>query len=101
MSSKGRRAPPSLTFLKNGKNCSSRPTRKAALPKNAPEIGIPRILYFHETFPFWRAFFTELGWRVVLSDATHKELIRKGVENVVGETCFPIKVSHGTSVEPA
>ena len=65
------------------------------LPKNAPEIGIPRILYFHETFPFWRAFFTELGWRVVLSDATHKELIRKGVENVVAETCFPIKVSHG------
>ena len=66
-----------------------------ALPPNAPEIGIPRILYFHETFPFWRAFFTELGYRVVLSDATNKELIRKGVENVVAETCFPIKVSYG------
>ena len=65
------------------------------LPSNAPEIGIPRILYFHEMFPFWKAFFTELGYRVVLSDATHKELIRKGVENVVAETCFPIKVSHG------
>jgi predicted CoA-substrate-specific enzyme activase len=65
------------------------------LPADAPEIGIPRILYFHEMSPFWRAFFTELGYRVVLSDATHKELIRKGVENVVSETCFPIKVSHG------
>jgi predicted CoA-substrate-specific enzyme activase len=65
------------------------------LPSHAPEIGIPRILYFHEMFPFWRAFFTELGYRVVLSDATNKELIRKGVENVVAETCFPIKVSHG------
>ena len=65
------------------------------LPSNAPEIGIPRILYFHEMFPFWKAFFTELGYRVVLSDATNKELIRKGVENVVAETCFPIKVSHG------
>jgi predicted CoA-substrate-specific enzyme activase len=62
---------------------------------NAPEIGIPRMLYFHEMFPFWKAFFTELGFRVVLSDATNKELIRKGVENVVAETCFPIKVSHG------
>ncbi len=62
---------------------------------HAPGIGIPRILYFHETFPFWEAFFTELGYRVVLSDATNKELIRKGVENVVAETCFPIKVSHG------
>ncbi len=65
------------------------------LPPYAPEIGIPRILNFHEMFPFWKAFFTELGYRVVLSEATNKELIRKGVENVVAETCFPIKVSHG------
>ena len=65
------------------------------LPPHAPEIGIPRILFFHEMFPFWRAFFTELGYRVILSDATNKELIRKGVENVVAETCFPIKVSYG------
>lgn len=65
------------------------------LPQDAPEIGVPRILYLHEMFPFWKAFFTELGYRVILSDATHKELIRKGVENVVAETCFPIKVSHG------
>jgi predicted CoA-substrate-specific enzyme activase len=65
------------------------------LPPDAPEIGIPRILYFHEMFPFWRAFFAELGYRAVPSDVTNKELIRKGVENVVSETCFPIKVSHG------
>jgi predicted CoA-substrate-specific enzyme activase len=68
---------------------------EAHLSPDAPEVGIPRILYFHEMFPFWKAFFTELGYRVVLSDATNKELIRKGVENVVAETCFPIKVSHG------
>ncbi len=65
------------------------------LRSDAPEIGIPRILLFHEMFPFWRAFFTELGYRVILSDSTNKELIRKGVENVVAETCFPVKVSHG------
>lgn len=65
------------------------------LAADSPEIGVPRILYLHEMMPFWRAFFTELGYRVVLSDPTHKELIRKGVENVVAETCFPIKVSHG------
>ncbi|OGP75189.1 MAG: CoA activase, partial [Deltaproteobacteria bacterium RBG_16_50_11] len=65
------------------------------LPDYAPEIGIPRILTFHEMIPFWKAFFTELGYRVVLSDPTNKELIRKGVENVVAETCFPIKASHG------
>ncbi len=66
-----------------------------SLSPDSPAVGIPRILYFYEMFPFWKAFFTELGYRVILSDATHKELIRKGVENVVSETCFPIKVSHG------
>jgi len=66
-----------------------------AIPSDAPVIGIPRILNFHESLPFWRAFFTELGYRVELSDPSNKELIRKGVETVVAETCFPIKVSHG------
>lgn len=69
--------------------------KEGELPADAPEIGIPRILYLHEMMPFWRAFFAELGYRVILSDATNKELIRAGVENVVAETCFPIKVSHG------
>ena len=65
------------------------------LGDDAPAIGIPRILLFHELLPFWKAFFTELGYRVVLSDPTNKELIRRGVEAVVAETCFPIKVAHG------
>ena len=65
------------------------------LPEDAPIIGIPRLLTFHELLPFWKAFFTELGYRVVLSDPTNKELVRKGVESVVAETCFPVKVAHG------
>jgi predicted CoA-substrate-specific enzyme activase len=66
-----------------------------ALSDDAPVVGIPRILVFHELLPFWKAFFTELGYRVVLSDPTNKELIRQGVETVVAETCFPVKVAHG------
>ncbi|MFQ6079462.1 MAG: acyl-CoA dehydratase activase-related protein, partial [Thermodesulfobacteriota bacterium] len=65
------------------------------LPEDAPVIGIPRILHFHELFPFWKVFFTELGYRIVLSDFTNKELIREGVETIVAETCFPIKAAHG------
>ncbi|RKY01762.1 MAG: hypothetical protein DRP55_03775 [Spirochaetes bacterium] len=65
------------------------------LPEDAPKIGIPRALLFHEVFPFWRAFFNALGYRVVLSDPTNKDVIRKGVETVVVETCFPVKVAHG------
>jgi predicted CoA-substrate-specific enzyme activase len=66
-----------------------------ALGDDAPAIGIPRILTFHELLPFWKAFFTALGYQVVLSDPTNKELIRQGVESVVAETCFPVKVAHG------
>jgi predicted CoA-substrate-specific enzyme activase len=82
-------------FLEREKILSAPYEGEEQLPADALEIGIPRILYFHEMFPFWKAFFTEIGYRVVLSDITNKELIRKGVENVVAETCFPIKVSHG------
>jgi len=34
-------------------------------------------------------------FRVVISEKTNKRLIGKGVEKVVAETCFPIKVAHG------
>ena len=35
------------------------------VPEDAPTIGIPRLLHFHELMPFWRTFFTALGFRVV------------------------------------
>ena len=62
---------------------------------DAPAIGIPRCMYYHELLPFFYTFLTGLGYRVVLSEKTHKEIIHRGVESVVAETCFPIKVAHG------
>ena len=59
------------------------------------KIGIPRALYNFELFPLWENFFTELGYEVVLSDKTNDIIIDRGVEIVVGEPCFPIKVAHG------
>jgi len=66
-----------------------------ALPEDAPVIGIPRLLHFHELMPFWKTFFESLGFRIVFSERTNKRLIHKGVEKIVAETCFPIKVAHG------
>jgi predicted CoA-substrate-specific enzyme activase len=72
-----------------------------AYPKDAPDkpngkkVGIPRSLFFHELFPLWKAFFTELGFKVVVSDPTNRHIIRQGVENVVEEPCLPIKIAHG------
>jgi predicted CoA-substrate-specific enzyme activase len=62
---------------------------------DAPTIGIPRLLNFHELMPFWKTFFTSLGFRIVFSERTNKRLIHKGVEKIVAETCFPLKVALG------
>ncbi|MCX8021382.1 MAG: acyl-CoA dehydratase activase [Syntrophorhabdaceae bacterium] len=59
------------------------------------EIGLPRLLNICEFLPFWKAFLTELGYRVVLSDPTNKRIIKEGVENIIVESCFPIKLAHG------
>ncbi|MFC1995607.1 acyl-CoA dehydratase activase [Chloroflexota bacterium] len=72
-----------------------------AYPKDKPDIpnsktvGISRALFFHELFPLWKAFFTELGFEVVISEPTNRHIIRQGVENIVEEPCLPIKVAHG------
>ncbi len=62
---------------------------------NGKTMGIPRVLFFHELFPLWKSFFTELGFEVVLSDPTNRQIIRQGVENIVEEPCLPIKLAHG------
>ncbi|MGB2768152.1 MAG: acyl-CoA dehydratase activase [Candidatus Zixiibacteriota bacterium] len=58
-------------------------------------IGITRSLFFYDLFPYWATFLEELGFEIVLSDPTNKQIIREGVEQVLSETCFPVKVAHG------
>jgi len=73
--------------------------RGKVAPKDAPVIGLPRILMMHELYPFWKAFFDNLGFRVQLSSPTNKDIIKSGLEKVVSETCFPVKVSHGHVID--
>jgi len=63
--------------------------------KDALKIGMPRSLIFHDLFPLWKAFFSELGCRVILSGPTTKSVIHRGCEGSVVETCFPVKVALG------
>jgi predicted nucleotide-binding protein (sugar kinase/HSP70/actin superfamily) len=58
-------------------------------------IGMPRALTFFDQYPFWKAFFTELGCEVVPSDPTNRQIISQGADHLTTETCFPIKVAHG------
>ena len=62
---------------------------------DSPVIGIPRVLMFFEQFPLWAAFFQELGVKVVLSDKTNRRLIHRGLQEVLAETCYPVKIAYG------
>lgn len=58
-------------------------------------VGIPRAMYTYDMLPFWRTFLSELGFDVVISDKSSKKVINYGIDGVVAEPCFPIKLEHG------
>nr|WP_055666989.1 2-hydroxyacyl-CoA dehydratase [Desnuesiella massiliensis] len=59
-------------------------------------VGIPRVLNIYENFPFWEAFFKELGFRVELSPISSKKLYELGLETIPSESvCYPAKLVHG------
>ncbi|MDA3847116.1 MAG: acyl-CoA dehydratase activase-related protein [Vallitaleaceae bacterium] len=60
------------------------------------EVGIPRVLNMYENYPFWHTFFTELGYRVILSPRSNKKLYEEGIETIPSESvCYPAKLVHG------
>lgn len=59
-------------------------------------IGIPRVLNMYENYPFWFTFFTHLGYRVVISGHSSKEMYEKGMDTIASDTaCYPAKLVHG------
>jgi predicted CoA-substrate-specific enzyme activase len=59
-------------------------------------IGLPRgLMSYYQWFPYWRAFFEELGFRVVLSRPSDRPLVTRSLSMLTAETCFPVEVIHG------
>ncbi|MGL1901341.1 MAG: acyl-CoA dehydratase activase [Fibrobacterales bacterium] len=59
-------------------------------------IGIPRVLDFWQTLPFWKALFTSLGYTVVVSDKSSHALFESGLSTIPSDTiCYPAKLVHG------
>ena len=59
-------------------------------------IGIPRVLSFWETMPFWSTFFRSLGFAVRISAPSSHRLYEEGLCAVASDTvCFPAKLVHG------
>lgn len=69
--------------------------KKLPQEESRQRVGIPRIAAFFDLFPLWKAYFSELGFEVVLSDPTSRSIVDEGMAYVAAETCFPIKVAHG------
>ena len=59
-------------------------------------IGIPRVLNMYEDYPFWFTFFTNLGFRVIISEKSNRKTYEKGIESMPSESvCYPAKLAHG------
>ena len=69
-----------------------------AVPKKERDtvIGIPRVLSFWDTMPFWSTFFRSLGFQVKLSHPSTRKMYESGLSAVTSDTvCFPAKLVHG------
>ena len=62
---------------------------------NRPTVGMQRALYGHQLSIMWAHFFDQLGFRLVLTPPTNAHISKMGIETVMAETCYPVKVSHG------
>ena len=60
-----------------------------------PQLGIPRTMFYYDRFPFWCAYFQELGFDVVVSPRTDPVIAATGDELAIAQPCFPVKVAHG------
>jgi len=58
-------------------------------------IGIPKALIHWKRPNFWEVFFHSLGFEVLLSPPTNKEIVEKGTRTSDPEACFATKVYFG------
>lgn len=59
-------------------------------------IGLPRVLSYWDSMPFWQTFFTSLGFEVKISDPSTRKMYENGLSAVTSDTvCFPAKLVHG------
>lgn len=59
-------------------------------------VGLPLQLGMYEQLPLWSGFFEKLGFEVVLSDKSSRQLYFLGQHTVASDTaCYPAKLIHG------
>ena len=70
--------------------------KNQSLREDSPRIGIPLVLNMVEQLPLWNEFFSSLGFKVIISDISNREIYRKGQNSIPSDTvCYPAKLVHG------
>lgn len=78
-----------LSVMKSGDPASPRAT-----------IGLPLVLNMYEQLPFWKTFFNSLGFKVIISDESTRDMYFKGQHTIPSDTvCYPAKLAHGHVVD--
>ena len=59
------------------------------------KIGIPRALLYFKNEKFWTTFFDEIGADYIISPETNREILTRGENLSIDETCLPTKLLIG------
>ena len=59
------------------------------------KIGIPRALQYYFYEDLWLNFFKNIGVETIVSPATNKDIVKKGISNYIDEACFSSKIFIG------
>ncbi|HET7318796.1 MAG TPA: acyl-CoA dehydratase activase, partial [Nitrospirota bacterium] len=58
-------------------------------------IGIPYLFSFNDYLPFWVTLLASLGFDPEVSPRPNRQIVDLGLESVLSEACFPVKVAIG------
>jgi len=73
-----------------------KPQPKPLSPPKDITLGLPRVLEFYNSLPFWRGLFESLGFKVVVSKPSTMKMFEEGLPTIPSDTvCFPAKMVHG------
>lgn len=68
--------------------------------KPLARVGIPMVLSYYDMLPFFAALLTDLGFEIVLSDASSRDTYYKGQQTIPSDTvCYPAKLAHGHIID--
>lgn len=63
-------------------------------------IGLPLALGYYEQLPFWKTMFSKLGFKVITSAESTRDMYYKGQHTIPSDTvCYPAKLAHGHVID--